>query len=141
MKGAGGTQGGTGLFFIGLAMMCAGFYLLFNAIQVSSSFGLGYGLYRMNAFGQGFSITTGMVMLPFIIGIVMVFFDGKTKLGWLLTLGSLVALITGVISSIQFHFKAMSAFDLIVILVLAFGGLGLFLRSLKAAPTEQNDPK
>jgi hypothetical protein len=46
-----------------------------------------------------------------------------------------------VISSIQFHFKAMSAFDLIVILVLAFGGLGLFLRSLKAAPTEQNDPK
>lgn len=141
MKGAGGTQGGIGQFFIGLAMMCAGFYLLFNAIQVSSSFGLGYGLYRMNAFGQGFSITTGMVMLPFILGIVMVFFDGKTKLGWLLTLGSLVALIVGVISSIQFHFRAMSAFDLIVILVLAFGGLGLFLRSLKAAPTEQNDPK
>jgi len=71
----------------------------------------------------------------------MVFFDAKTKLGWLLTLGALVALIVGVISSIQFHFKAMSAFDLIVILVLAFGGLGLFLRSLKAAPTEQNDPK
>jgi len=125
MKGAGGTQGGIGQFFIGLAMMCAGFYLLFNAIQVSSSFGLGYGLYRMNAFGQGLSITTGMVMLPFILGIVMVFFDAKTKLGWLLTLGSLVA----------------SAFDLIVILVLAFGGLGLFLRSLKAAPTEQKDPK
>lgn len=141
MKGAGGTQGGIGQFFIGLAMMGAGFYLLFNAIQVSSSFGLGYGLYRMNAFGQGLSITTGMVMLPFILGIVMVFFDAKTKLGWLLTLGSLVALLVGVISSIQFHFKAMSAFDLIVILVLAFGGLGLFLRSLKAAPTEQNDPK
>lgn len=79
MKGAGGTQGGTGQFFMGLAMMCGGFYLLFNAIQVRSSFGLGYGLYRMNAFGQGFSITTGKVMLPFIIGIVMVFFDAKTN--------------------------------------------------------------
>lgn len=142
MKGAGGTQGGIGQFFMGLGMICGGFYLLFNAIQVSSSFGLGYGLYRMNAFGQGMSITTGMVMLPFIIGIVMVFFDAnKTKLGWLLTLGSLIALIVGVISSIQFHFKAMSAFDLIVILVLAFGGLGLFLRSLKAAATTETKVK
>ncbi|WP_293630461.1 hypothetical protein [Shewanella sp. CG12_big_fil_rev_8_21_14_0_65_47_15] len=60
-------------------MMCAGFYLLLNAIQVSSSFGLGYGLYRMNAFGQGFSIITGMVMLPFILGVMMVFFDAKTN--------------------------------------------------------------
>jgi len=109
MKGAGGTQGGTGQFFMGLAMMCGGFYLLFNAIQVSSSFGLGYGLYRVNAFGQGMSITTGMVMLPFIIGIVMVFFDAKSKLAWLLSLGSLTALVVGVISSIQFHFKSMSA--------------------------------
>lgn len=141
MKGAGGTQGGTGQFFMGLAMMCGGFYLLFNAIQVSSSFGLGYGLYRVNAFGQGMSITTGMVILPFIIGIVMVFFDAKSKLAWLLSLGSLTALIVGVISSIQFHFKSMSAFELIVILVLAFGGLGLFLRSLKDAPTSDTQAK
>lgn len=141
MKGAGGTQGGTGQFFMGLAMMCGGFYLLFNAIQVSSSFGLGYGLYRVNAFGQGMSITTGMVMLPFIIGIVMVFFDAKSKLAWLLSLGSLTALVVGVISSIQFHFKSMSAFELIVILVLAFGGLGVFLRSLKDAPTSDTQAK
>jgi hypothetical protein len=43
-----------------------------------------------------------------------------------------VALIFGVISSIHFRFSYMSAFDLIVILVLSVGGLGLFLRSLKA---------
>ncbi len=139
MKGAGGTPGGIGQFFMGLAMMCGGFYLLFNAIQVRSTFGLGYSLYRMNAFGQGFAITSGMVMLPFIIGIVMVFFDGKSKLGWLLSLGSLTALIVGVISSIQFHFKAMSAFDLVVILVLAFGGLGLFLRSLSSHAGSDSD--
>lgn len=141
MTGAGGTQGGVGQFFMGLAMMCGGFYLLLNAIHVSSSFGLGYGLYRMNAFGQGMSITTGMVMIPFIIGLVMVFYEGKSKLGWLLTLGSLIALIVGVIASIQFRFKSMSAFELIVILVLAFGGLGLFLRSLKAAATTETKVK
>ena len=35
-------------------------------------------------------------------------------------------------SNINFSMKHMSAFDLIVILVLSIGGLGLFLRSLKA---------
>jgi len=28
MRGAGGTSGGLGQFFIGLVMMCGGFYLL-----------------------------------------------------------------------------------------------------------------
>ena len=28
MKGAGGTSGGSGQFFLGLIMMCGGFYLL-----------------------------------------------------------------------------------------------------------------
>ena len=45
--------------------------------------------------------------------------------------GSMTALIFGVISSIRFSFKTMTAFELIVILVLAIGGLGVFLRSLK----------
>ncbi len=134
MKGAGGTSGGIGQFFIGLAMMCAGFYLLLNSVQVTSGFGMGYSLYSMNAFGQGFSITSGMVMVPFIFGVGILFYNGRNPIGWLLTVGALVALIAGVITSIQFRFKAMSAFDLIVILVLAFGGLGLFMRSLKGMP-------
>jgi len=37
----------------------------------------------------------------------------------------------GVISSIRFVFDRMSAFDLIVILVLAVGGLGIVLRSFR----------
>jgi hypothetical protein len=52
-------------------------------------------------------------------------------LGWLLTAGALTALIFGVISSIQFRFRPMSSFDLITIRVRCFGGLGMFLRSLK----------
>ncbi len=70
-------------------------------------------------------------MFPFIFGIGIIFYNSKNLLGWLLTLGSITALIFGVISSIHFSFRSMSAFDLITILVLAMGGLGLFLRSLK----------
>jgi len=131
MRGAGGTSGGLGHFFIGLVMMCGGFYLLLNAITVSSSFGMGSRLYGFSAMGGHMNITSGMIMLPFIFGIGLIFYNSKNIFGWILTLGSLTGLIFGVISSIRFSFRTMTSFDLIIILILAFGGLGLFLRSLK----------
>ncbi len=132
MNGAGGTSGGIGQFFIGLIMMCGGGYLLLNAISVSSSFGFGSRLYGFSAFNSGFGVTGGMIMIPFMFGIGMIFFNSKNYIGWLLTIGSITALVFGVISSIRFNLKAMTAFELVTILILAIGGLGLFLRSLKA---------
>ncbi len=129
MRGAGGTSGGSGQFFLGLAMMCGGFYMLLNAVVVTSSFGMSAHLFGM---GGGYGVTGGMLMIPMIIGIGMVFYNARSFLGWLIALGSLAALIVGVISSVQMNLRTMSAFDLIVILVLAIGGLGLFLRSIRA---------
>jgi hypothetical protein len=128
MNGAGGSSGGIGQFFIGVIMMCGGFYMLLNAITVSSNFGLSA---RLFGYGNNFGVTGGMIMIPFIFGIGLVFFNSKNILGWLLTLGSITALIFGVISSVRFNLRTMTTFELIVILVLAVGGLGLFLRSLK----------
>ena len=136
MRGAGGTSGGIGQFFIGFVMMCGGFYMLLNAIRVTSNFGMGHRLYGFSAFGGQFGITTGMVMIPFIFGIGFLFYNSRNPIGWLLTIGSLVAMIFGVISTIQFSMRSMSAFDLIVILVLSAGGLGLFLNSLRSFDDE-----
>ena len=66
------------------------------------------------------------------MGVGMVFFNARSIVGWLLTLGCVTALIFGVISAVRFNLRTMTAFELIVILVLAVGGLGLFLRSLRA---------
>jgi len=132
MKGAGGTSGGIGQFFIGFIMMCGGFYLLLNSITVTSNFGLGMQMYSLSAFGGGFGITSGMIMFPFMFGVGIIFYNAKNIFGWLLTVGSIAALIFGVIASIRFRFSAMSAFDLIMILVLTVGGIGLFFRSLKS---------
>ncbi|MBX2849024.1 MAG: hypothetical protein KTR16_11935 [Acidiferrobacterales bacterium] len=129
MRGAGGTTGGSGQFFIGLIMFCGGIYLLLNSIIIHAPYGLGSRLYSFN----GFTITSGMVMIPFIFGVGIIFYDVRKWYGWVLAGGALVALIFGVIASIQFNFARMSAFDLIVILVLAVGGLGLLLRSLRSA--------
>ena len=131
MNGAGGSSGGIGQFFIGLIMMCAGFYMLLNAISVTSNFGLGSRIYSVNAFG-GVGITGGTVMIPFVFGVGLIFYNAKNILGWILSIGSITALIFGVISSVRFSIRSMTSFDLIVILVLAVGGLGLFLRSLKS---------
>lgn len=133
MKGAGGTEGGVVKFLVGLIMIAIGGYMLLNAIQVTSSFGLGSRLYGFNAMGGNYSLTSGMIMVPFMFGVGIIFYDYKKWLGWVLATGSLAALIVGVISSIRFTFRTMTSFDLIVILVLFVGGIGLFLNSLKSA--------
>jgi hypothetical protein len=129
MRGAGGTPGGGGQFFLGLAMMIGGFYLLLQSISVRSGFHLGTSLYRSSS--GGFAITSGMVLIPFLLGVGIVFYNSKNALGWLLAGGSLVALIFGVLASVQFRMQGMTAFELITILVLSLGGVGLFLRSLR----------
>jgi hypothetical protein len=77
MRGAGGTQGGEFSFLIGIVMMIAGGYLLLSNIVVRPTFGLG-----TRAFGMGgVNITTGMLLIPFMFGIAMVFYDSRTKIG------------------------------------------------------------
>ncbi len=131
IEGAGGSPGGLGQFFIGFIMMCSGFYMLLNAISVNYRFGMGSSIHGFRSFGHQWNITGGMVLVPFIFGIGLIFYNGRNILGWLLSIGSISALIFGVISNINFTFKQMTAFDLIVILILAIGGLGLLLKSLK----------
>ena len=128
MRGAGGTSGGAGEFLISVIMLCGGVYLLLNSIVISTPHGLNARLYSFS----GVSVTSGMVMIPFMFGVGMIFYNSRNWLGWLLSGGSLVALVFGVIASIHFTFTRMSAFDLIVILVLTVGGLGLLLRSLRS---------
>lgn len=130
MRGAGGSQGGELQFLIGLVMMVAGFYLLLNSISIDSQFGFGMRLYGIGGMG----ITSGILMIPLIAGVIFIFYNVKNLIGWVLSIGSLVALIVGVLANARFSLRGMSSFDLIVILVLAFGGLGLFLRSLKSNP-------
>ena len=126
-RGAGGTNGGEGSFLIGIAMMIAGGYLLLNGIIVRPTFGLGMVAFRLG----GIPVTTGIILIPFIFGVGLIFYNAKNWLGWLLACGSVIALVAGVLANITFQFAAISAFDLLIILILTFGGLGLFLRSLR----------
>jgi hypothetical protein len=72
-----------------------------------------------------------MVLVPLIFGIGLIFFNSRNFIGWFLSGASLIMIVFGIISSIDFRLRHMSAFELIVMLVLMVGGLGLFLSSLR----------
>ncbi|MBN1970344.1 MAG: hypothetical protein JXR48_16075 [Candidatus Delongbacteria bacterium] len=127
VKGAGGTEGGIGRFFIGLIMMIAGTYLLLNSITITNSFSFGMRLYSYGNYG----VTSGYMLVPFIFGIGIMFYNSKNVFGWLLTFGSMVMIVFGVITSTQFRLQHMSMFELITILVLMVGGIGLFFSSFR----------
>jgi len=120
MKGAGGTEGGVGQFFVGVLMAVGGAYLLTNQVSVSSGFWAWFGPH-----------TFGLTLLPLIIGIGLLFFDGKSRLGWLLTAAGAVIIFLGILMNLRIYFEPTSLFNTVVMLVLLAGGLGLVARSLK----------
>lgn len=126
-RGAGGSEGGLWRFLIGLAMMIGGGYLFLDSIRIHGGFHWGRGLYNIG----GIHLTSGIVLIPGIFGVGIIFYNAKNPLGWILSGGSLLALTFGVIRSIRFNLAGISAFDLIIMLILLFGGLGLFISSLK----------
>ncbi len=126
IRGAGGTPGGIGEFFIGLVMVVIGAYLLTNRIVVVSSY-WSFGGYSM----------FGLSLLPLIIGIGILFFNGKSIVGWILLFLGVVIIFAGVLMNLQIYFQATSLFGTIVMIVLLAGGVGLIFRAL--APHAQSD--
>ena len=118
----GGTSGGLGAFLAGLAMVVAGGYLLLNQVQVTSSYWT-FG-------GQG---SFGLSLLPLLAGIAFLFFDGKSILGWLLTVAGAVIILAGVLMHMDIYFRQTSLFNTLVMLALLFGGIGLVARSLRSS--------
>ena len=129
-RGAGGTSGGSFAFFIGLIMASAGGYMLLDNIVVSNSWGFGAPLYRVG-YGGGFNVTGGALLIPFMFGVGWIFYNARSVWGWVLAGGALAAIIFGVIINLSITMRTMSLLNLIIILVLTVGGLGLFARSLR----------
>lgn len=119
VRGAGGTPGGLWEFFLGLGMAVAGAYLLTNHVVVTSSF---WSVWGYNTFG--------LSLLPLVIGIGVLFFNGRSIIGWLLLFVGVVIIFTGILMNLQIYFQPTSLFNTIVMLVLLAGGIGLIARAL-----------
>jgi uncharacterized protein len=120
MRGAGGTEGGVGQFFLGLAMAVAGGWLLTNQVTVTSGF---WGYFGHNTFG--------LSLLPLVMGIGLLFFDGKSVFGWLLTVGGAAIIFVGILVNLRIYFQPTTLFNTLMMLILLAGGLGLVARALR----------
>jgi uncharacterized protein len=120
-RGAGGTPGGVGQFVIGIVMAAAGGYLLLNQVQVTTSFWHFWG-------GSSF----GLTLLPLLVGIGLLFFNGRSVAGWLLSIAGLAIIIAGILMNMDIYFRQTSLFNTLVMLGLLAGGCGLVARSLRA---------
>jgi uncharacterized SAM-binding protein YcdF (DUF218 family) len=120
MKGAGGTEGGVAQFFVGLAMAVGGAYLLTQRVTVTSGFWSFFGGH-----------TLGLSLLPLVVGAGLLFYDGRSRLGWLLTAAGALIVFLGILLNLRIYFEPTSLFDTLLMLVLLAGGLGLLARSLR----------
>jgi uncharacterized protein len=120
VKGAGGTPGGLGAFFGGAAMVVAGGYLLLTRVTVTSG---SWYFYGYNAFG--------LSLVPLLIGIGVLFFNGRSAPGWALTTIGTLIIVVGIIANLTIYFHPSSLFDTLMIFGLIAGGIGLVARSLR----------
>ncbi len=120
-EGAGGTRGGVGEFLLGLGMAVAGAYLLASRVTVTSGW---WDIWGYNAFG--------LSLVPLIFGIGLLFFNGRSKTGWLLLFVGVIVIFAGIITNLHIYFQPTSLFNTIVMLVLLAGGVGLVARALRA---------
>jgi hypothetical protein len=120
-RGAGGTPGGLGEFALGVVLAASGAYLLTNQVTVTSGY---WQLWGHNAFG--------LSLLPLLVGIGVLFYNGRSVIGWLLTAAGAAIVLLGVLMHLQIFFRPTSLFNTLVMLALLAGGIGLVARSLRA---------
>jgi hypothetical protein len=119
-RGAGGTSGGLLEFFIGAAMVVIGGYIFLQRLLVTSNI--------RTFWGSGGS---GLALLIMLVGIGVVFFSGRSVIGWIMIIIGAVMIFLSVITNLVVYFMPTSLFETVVMLGLVFGGLGLIARSLR----------
>ncbi|MGA3045144.1 MAG: hypothetical protein ABSD67_00860 [Terracidiphilus sp.] len=117
---AGDTPGGLAHFVMGCIMTCVGGYLLINQVTVVGSY---WNFYGQNSFG--------ITLLPMLFGIGLLFWRGRSIVGWILTIAGALFIFAGVIANLHIFFRPISLFNTLVMLVLFIGGLGLIARGLQ----------
>jgi hypothetical protein len=118
----GGTPGGAGEFLLGLAMMAAGIYLVFDHVTVHTSFWHFFGSTRSSF---------GATLIPLLVGIGVLSFNGKSVLGWLLAAGGVLLIVLGVLMNLDVYFQPTSLWVTIMMFGLIAAGLGLFAKGLR----------
>jgi len=123
----GGTPGGLGQFLLGFVMACIGGFLITHQVAIVGSYWSFWG-----------GSTFGVTLLPMLFGIGILFWNGKSIAGWLLTVAGALFIFAGIIANLHIYFQPTSLFNTMVMLILLVGGLVLIARSLRPNSPKQS---
>lgn len=127
-KKAEGSKQGAGnellQFFLGFLLFGGGVYWALNSFTVTSTWGSGY----WSIFGV--DMPAGVMLLPLLLGIGMMFFMKRKIIGGMVTaLGGLIILIS-LITSLRFHAVRATLYVYLLMFGMIAAGAGLLIRVL-----------
>ena len=96
--------------------------MVFQCAQVSTAFGI-------TLFGA-YSLPSGVVIVPLLIGIVMLFFCRKKFAAWTVTVIGILIILAALITSVRITWERTSLFSFILMFGFIAAGGGLILKTL-----------
>ena len=140
-------------FLLGAVLLSMGAFLFFNQVMVSSApmargfrYGHGFGRSWGGGFGSGFGgsgwgggfgmplsfgDSFGLLLIPLVIGVCLLFALRNQRWGWFLVLASVAALAVGVLQTLSMRFEPTTLWNLLTMMALIGSGGGLMFRSLR----------
>ena len=113
-------------FFVGLLLLGGGLFMIFQNIEVTSTWGYGGSFFRIGSFG----LPNGLIMLPIIIGIVMLFLMDKKIFGWVVLSIGIIIVLLSVMMTTHLHWIRSSAFTFIVMFGMTAAGGAMVLKEV-----------
>lgn len=119
-------------FVAGIVMLTVGLFIFSQKVVVTSGW---FGAMYLG----GIRVSSGLIMIPFIAGIVWMFASDGSFASKVFTVLSVILIITSVILTTNIYLTHMSLFEWIVILALIFGGAGFTGKVLFAGGSGKKD--
>jgi len=108
-------------FILGILCLGGGLFLVGQAVSVSSVWGAGF------HFG-GISMPSGLVIVPLLIGIGMLFYNHKGRLWKYVTGLGVVFILLAVILSVRITVNRISLFEFVIMFGFTVAGIAMLLR-------------
>jgi hypothetical protein len=110
-------------FLLGLVLFLLGLYFITQNTIVTTGFNLRF-------LTGGYNPPLGLLLVPIIIGIVLLFTMEKQTLGWILIIIGVFIILIGILMGLHFYFKPVTLYKVILMFGSVAAGLGLMIRGV-----------
>ena len=110
-------------FFIGLILVGLGLFWVFQSANVRTNFA---SYYYIGTFG----VPNGVVIIPLLIGIVMMFFCKRRIFAWIVTVIGILIILLSILMSVRIDWSGTPLYSFILMFGFIAAGAGLLLKTL-----------